>query len=72
MGGQTRRCSLLEAVVNVAIGFGVSVAANLLVLPLFGFVVTLSDSLGIGLLFTMLSIARSYCVRRLFNWAITR
>ena len=64
---QTKRQSLVEAVINVAIGFGVSLAAQAVVLPLFGIVVSLATNLYIGAIFTIISIARSYCVRRLFN-----
>ena len=64
---QTRRQSLLEAVLNVAIGFAINFAANLAILPLFGFNVGASQAFGIGLIFTAISIARSYAVRRAFN-----
>ena len=64
---QTRLGSLIEAIVNVAIGFGINFVANLYVLPLFGFNVTIPDALGIGLVFTAISIARSYVIRRWFN-----
>ena len=66
---QTRRGSMLEAVANVAIGYGVSVAANVVVLPLFGYQVTVEDAAGIGLVFTLVSLARSYALRRVFNRA---
>jgi len=64
---QSRKRSALEAVANVAIGFLVAVAANLIVLPAFGYLVTVADSFGIGIIFTAVSLARSYIVRRLFN-----
>jgi len=64
---QSRIHSAVEAVANVAIGFGINVTANLVVLPLFGFNVSLGDALGIGLVFTFISIARSYLLRRTFN-----
>jgi uncharacterized membrane protein (DUF485 family) len=64
---QSRKRSALEAVANVAIGFLVAVAANLIVLPAFGYPVTVADSFGIGMIFTAVSLARSYIVRRLFN-----
>ena len=64
---QTRLESLLEAVTNTAIGFGISLVANMTILPLFGFAVTLGDGLLIGLLFTLISVARSYIIRRWFN-----
>jgi hypothetical protein len=64
---QSRVMSAVEAAINIAIGYAVSVTANLLVLPLFGYNVTFGDSLAIGLAFTVISLIRSYLVRRLFN-----
>ena len=64
---QTRRHSLIEAVANVAVGYSINVVANLAVLPLFGLVVGVRDAAGIGLVFTAISMARSYALRRAFN-----
>lgn len=64
---QSRLGSLIEAVVNVLIGFGINWVANLLILPLFGFDVTGMQAFSMGLLFTAISIARSYAIRRWFN-----
>lgn len=63
--------SAVESVANVAIGYGVAVLAQVAIFPLFGLEVRLSDNLAIGGLFTLVSLARSYMVRRLFNrlWA---
>lgn len=69
---QSRLGSLIEAVANVAIGFAINFTANLLVLPLFGFAVTASSALGIGAVFTVISVARTYCVRRWFNARLQR
>ena len=59
--------SAVEAVANVAIGYVVAVAANAVVLPMFGLRPTAFDSFAIGALFTAISLARSYVLRRLFN-----
>jgi hypothetical protein len=59
--------SATEAATNVAIGYLVSVAANIIVLPAFGYDVTIADSFAIGLAFTAISLARSYILRRVFN-----
>lgn len=64
---QTRLGSLIEACVNVLIGFGVALASQLLIFPLVGIHVSLSTNLEIGAWFTVISIARSYIVRRWFN-----
>lgn len=65
---QSRVMSAIEAIVNVLIGYLVSVAANILILPLFGYDVTVADSFAIGLAFTAVSLVRSYILRRTFNW----
>jgi hypothetical protein len=64
---QSKRRSALEAVNNVTVGFLVAVGANLLVLPAYGYEVTIIDSFAIGWVFTVISMLRSYFLRRLFN-----
>ena len=64
---QPRIYSLIESVANVAIGFGVALATQIVVFPIFGLHATIGDQLGIAAIFTVVSIARSYMVRRLFN-----
>lgn len=59
--------SLLEAVVNVAVGYGLAVLVQLIVFPWFGLPVRLADSLQIGAIFTVVSIGRSYTLRRIFE-----
>lgn len=64
---QTRVGSLIEAVINTAIGFGINFCANLIILPLIGFQISVGQNLFIGVLYTTISVARSYVVRRWFN-----
>lgn len=64
---QTKLGSFAEAWANIAVGFGINFTANMLVLPIFGFQVTASDAFGIGIIFTAISLARSYVLRRWFN-----
>lgn len=64
---QTKLGSFIEAGANIAVGFGINFCANLLVLPHFGFPVTIAQAFGIGLVFTAVSLARSYVLRRWFN-----
>lgn len=59
--------SLIEAITNTAVGYLVAVATQLAVFPAFGIEVDLSTNLVIALIFTAVSIARSYALRRLFN-----
>lgn len=58
---------MVEAVTNVAVGYGVAVATQMAVFPLFGVRLPVSDNLLIGILFTAVSLVRSYALRRLFN-----
>jgi hypothetical protein len=69
---QTRRGSLVEAIINVLIGFGINFTANALIFPLFGWHISSADNLKLGLIYTAISIARSYCIRRWFNGMIKR
>ena len=65
---QSRKRSAVEAIMNVIIGYMVAVFANLTVLPAFGYNVTLFDGAAIGLAFTIISLIRSYVIRRVFNY----
>ena len=65
---QTRTQSLIETMAGVAIGYVVALLSQLVIFPLFGLSVSLSDNLLIGAWFTVISIVRGYYVRRLFNW----
>ena len=64
---QTRLQSAIESAANVAIGYGVAIASQLAIFPLFGIHLPLADNLLIGVYFTIISLARSYAVRRWFN-----
>jgi hypothetical protein len=71
MQRQRKLTSLVEAIVNVSIGYVVAIAGQIVVFPVFGLDVSLAQNLKIGACFTVISIVRSYCVRRVFeNWAI--
>lgn len=65
---QSRRSSAMEAAISVSTGFVVSLAASPIVYPLFGHAFTLTQNIGITLVFTVLSLLRSYFVRRFFVW----
>lgn len=65
---QSKLGSFIEAWVNVFIGFWINFAANLVILPMFGFTgLTLATNFYIGLAYTVVSVARSYVIRRWFN-----
>lgn len=69
---QTHVGSFLEAVFNTAIGLGVSLVANALVFPSFGFHPSFGENVAISSIYTAISIARSYLVRRFFNARLHR
>ena len=64
---QSRTMSLVEAVANVAVGYGVAVATQILIFPIFGLQTTLAQNLKMGAIFTLVSIARSFALRRVFE-----
>ena len=70
--GQSRRMSAVEAVVSTAIGYIVAVATQMMVFPLFGLRASVIENLAMGLAFTVISVARSYLVRRLFELLLLR
>jgi hypothetical protein len=65
---QSRLSSFIEAWINVAIGFVINYFFNLVILNgIMGMSISLAQNLYIGLMFTVVSVARSYLVRRWFN-----
>lgn len=65
--GQTRLGSLIEAGMNIVIGFVVALLSQIVVFPLVGINVPLATNLEIGAYFTAISLVRSYVIRRWFN-----
>lgn len=65
---QSKRMSLVESLTNIAVGYLVALAAQIVIFPLLGVQASLSQNLMIGVLFTAVSLARSYALRRVFNW----
>lgn len=64
---QTRLGSLIESVMNIAIGYVVALLSQLLIFPMFDIHVSLTSNLLIGAWFTAISLVRSYIIRRWFN-----
>lgn len=69
---QSRTMSAVESVANIAIGIGVAFAAQLIVFPALGIPVSLGQNVQITAIFTVVSLIRSYAVRRVFNLASGR
>lgn len=64
---QSCRMSLVESIANVVFGYGVAVVTQILIFPVFGLHATLTQNLQMGAIFTLVSIARSFGLRRLFE-----
>jgi hypothetical protein len=63
---QSRMMSLVEAITNVIVGYGLAVVTQIIVFPWFGLEAELGEHMAIGLAFVAVSLARSYLLRRLF------
>ena len=64
---QTKVGSLAEAAVNIAVGFAINWCANMVVLPFLGLPMSGGKAFEIGIIFTFISLVRSYVLRRWFN-----
>ena len=64
---QSKLQSLIESLTNILIGYLTALLSQILIFPLFDIYVTFQDNLLIGLYFTIISLIRSYLVRRYFN-----
>ncbi|WP_418024630.1 hypothetical protein ACNKFW_01910 [Paracoccus sp. TD-10] len=64
---QSRLMSLAESVANVIVGYGLAAITQILIFPIFGLHTTLAQNLKICAAFTVMSIARSFALRRVFE-----
>lgn len=64
---QSRKMSMIESFTNVAVGYGIACLTQIIVFPLFNIHTTLKQNLFIGAIFTVISIVRSYILRRIFE-----
>lgn len=69
---QTRLGSLIESAMNILIGYWVALLSQLAIFPMFGIHIPFHDNLLIGAWFTLISLARSYIIRRWFNARLHR
>jgi hypothetical protein len=68
---QSRRMSLVEACTNVVFGFVLALLTQGLVYPLFGISTTVGTDAVLAVIFTCVSLARSYLIRRAFeSWRL--
>ena len=64
---QSRTASLIEAGANVLVGYLLALLAQQIVFPLFGIHTSLAQDSAIAAAFTLISLLRSYVLRRLFE-----
>ncbi|WP_323034902.1 hypothetical protein [Pararhodobacter sp.] len=64
---QSRHMSLVEAITNIVVGYVLAVAMQIMVFPWFDLHPSVGQNLAIGVLFSGLSLVRSYALRRLFE-----
>ena len=64
--------SLIESLTNVAIGFLISLVGQVVVSHWYNLPLNVAQNMQIVLFFTVLSVARSYVVRRWYNRRIKR
>lgn len=64
---QSKKQSLKETVIPTFIGLAVSLITQIVVFPLYGMEVSFNQNIQITIIFTVVSIARGYLVRRYFN-----
>ena len=64
---QRKLGSFVESLANIVIGFTINYVANITVLPALGVGISHKQALLVGVVFTVISVIRSYYVRRMFN-----
>lgn len=64
---QSKRESMVEAVVNVIIGCSVALVSQLILFPMYDIHIPLETDLWLCAWFTLISLVRSYTIRRFFN-----
>jgi len=69
---QSRLQSFIETCCQTLLGFLIALAAQIWLVPLFGVETSLSQDIGVTMMFTLISLARSYAMRRVFNYLHAR
>jgi hypothetical protein len=64
---QSRRMSMIEVATNIAIGLVVSFISQIAIFKLYDIHISVTQNIEITIWFTVISIIRSYLIRRWFN-----
>jgi hypothetical protein len=65
--GQSKKGSLVESLANVVVGYLIALSSQLIIFHLYGIVLSVRTQAVIGVWFTVISIVRSFTLRRIFN-----
>jgi hypothetical protein len=65
---QPRHMSAVESITNIAVGYWLALMTQAYLFPVFGFYASHSEHMAIAAVFTVISLLRSYTLRRAFNW----
>jgi len=65
---QSKIGSFIESLIN---GFGIALGSQIIIFPLYGVHIPIHDNIMITVWFTLISIVRSYTLRRVFNRSTT-
>lgn len=64
---QSRLMSFVESAINIAVGFGISLGAQVLFLPMLGVTIAFHQNFVFALIMTVISICRQFILRRVFE-----
>jgi len=64
---QSKKMSLIESIANILIGYFVATGSQIVIFPLFDIHVSLHTNFIMAGFFTIISLCRSYAIRRYFN-----
>ena len=64
---QSRALSFAETALSTVVGYIVAITSQCLIFPLFGIYIPFHQNLQIGVYFTVISLIRTYVIRRWFN-----
>lgn len=64
---QTKKQSFIEAMTNVAVWYWIAVGGQLIIFPIVGIESSVEQNLLVWVWFTLISLIRTYFIRRIFN-----
>ena len=64
---QTKFESFIESCTNTVIGYIIAIISQMIIFPLVGIETSLKQNMLIALYFTLISIVRTFLIRRYFN-----